>query len=65
MKVDPDRWRQPETGIFVRAQNLQGSWVSVDIAYLYKKDIVEWMRLKGPEFAQNLVLILLNHEPQP
>lgn len=53
----------PSTGIFVRAQNSDGKWDSVDIACLDAKSLLEWLRSRGGNnpWAENVVGILLGH----
>jgi hypothetical protein len=64
MKIDPARLSsEPETGIFVRAQDDKGHWLSVDIAHLDKASLLEWLQSRGGNnpLAENTVCILLGH----
>lgn len=63
LKVDPNRDRLPETGIYVRAQNEKGKWLSADIAHLSSASLLHWLRSRGGEnpLAENVVGILLGH----
>lgn len=68
LAVDKYRWEMVsyyhETGIFVRAMLPDGDWDSVDIIYLDKESVLEWLRSRGDdnEFAEDVVLILLGHK---
>ena len=63
LTVDPDRTHLPETGIYVRALNPEGRWDSVDIAYLNRDSLIEWLHSRdSTDFPINVVLALLGHE---
>jgi len=54
-----------DTGIYVRALNKRtGQWLSVDISELDRSSLVRWLG-GGPLLAQHVVLLLLNHPPDP
>ena len=57
-----------ETRIFVRAQDIDGSWRSVDIACLDRESLLVWLRSTegGNPWTrtENVVLLILNHQPQ-
>ena len=64
MKTDPDRERLADiTGIYVRAQNTEGRWISADIAQLDTDSLNEWLRSRGGEneWAESVVRILQGH----
>ena len=66
LRTDPARGdREEQTGIFVRAQNTSGEWVSADIARLDRDSLFAWLRSRGGEnlWAENVVLQLLDHKP--
>ncbi len=64
LQVDPERLDIPETGIFVRAK-LNDKWGSHDIAHLKPESLLVWLRSRGGEnvWAENVVFLLLGHEP--
>lgn len=58
--VDPARLAfEDATGIFVRAR-LAEKWASYDIAQLERESLLTWLRSR-PNFAEQTVLLLLNH----
>jgi len=65
--TDPDRWHKHGTsnitGIFIRAKNPDGEWVSADIAVLDKPSLLRWLKSRGGEnrWAEDVVGILLGH----
>jgi hypothetical protein len=65
LKADPKRvGNRGETGIYVRAE-LKGKWESVDIIDLERDSLLEFLRSRGGKnlWAENIVAILLGHEP--
>lgn len=62
-RVDRARINEPETGIFVRAQDDQGCWVSADLAHFTKASLLEWLTKDAGDnpLAENVVGILLGH----
>lgn len=54
------------TGIFVRAQEVDGSWTSADIADLNRESLDAWLRSRGGEndWAESVVRILLGHRDE-
>lgn len=65
LQVAPDRLDIIETGIYVRALNEDKKWESVDISHLDRDSLQSWLRSRGGEnqWAENVVMILLGHEP--
>lgn len=65
LKIDLERVKKGfhETGIFVRAQDKDGSWHTTDIAHLDSKSLITWLRSRGGknEWAEETVGILLGH----
>jgi hypothetical protein len=66
LQVMPERWRNEgewETGIFVRAQDPHGKWISADIAILTPDSLLSYLRHCGEHnhLAENVVGILLGH----
>ena len=71
MNVMKERWECRElieisggcTGIFVRAQLPDETWDSVDIAFLEKESLIEWLKSRGGNnpWAEEVVCILLGH----
>ena len=68
MKIDPNRWEDKVlwevnggTGIYVRAQAPDGKWKSVDIVFLDKESLEEWLEGLTKEGLIRLVKILLQH----
>lgn len=63
-EIDPAR-TDPEltTGIFVRAKNEDGKWLSVDISWLKKDHLLHWLRSRdgNNRWAEDVVGILLGH----
>jgi hypothetical protein len=55
------------TGIMVRAQKGDGSWVTADIADLTVESLNAWLRSRGGdnEWAEQVVRHLLGHRPTP
>lgn len=68
LTVDKYRWEMFDTlrptNIFVRTMLPDGSWDSVDIIYLDKESLLDWLRSRGGdnEWAEQVVLMLLGHE---
>lgn len=56
---DP-RYGENSTGVFVRAQCDDGTWMPADIAQLTKESLIAWLRSR-PRGAEQTVLILLGH----
>ena len=64
MKQAPERiGKFGETGIYVRAQDINGKWISCDIADLTRDSLFQWLRSRGGEnpYAENVVGLLLGH----
>lgn len=61
MMVDPDRAGRPETGIYVRAQLPGGKWISADINWLARDDLLAWLRAGNETRAIDVVGMLLGH----
>jgi hypothetical protein len=59
--ADPERVHLPETGIFVRALDLDGKFDAIDISHLTKESLLAWLRDKKPVFVEGVVLVLLGH----
>jgi hypothetical protein len=66
LKVDPKRLVETTTGIYLRAR-AAGVWCSADLAHLERASVLRWLRSRGGNnlLAENCVLILLGHEPEP
>lgn len=65
MKIDPTRTDLPETGIYVRALNVEGRWDNIDLAHLDKESVLEFLQSRGGDnqWAENTVGVLLGHGP--
>ena len=66
LTVDPTRsYLCADTGIYVRAKNSDGKWVSADIYELDKASLHTWLRSRGGEneWAESVVFMLLGHGP--
>ena len=65
--IDPKRAKLDSgTGIYVRAFNgPDHKWESVDIAALSKDSLLRWLKSRGGNnsWAENVVVILLGHDP--
>ncbi len=63
MNFQTDPSRKGETGIYVRAKDINGKWVSSDISGLTKASLLEWLRSCGGDnpLAENTVGILLGY----
>ena len=63
MRIDPSRYPEDSTGIYVRAQDDTGAWRTVDIASLDKASLLVWIRSGGGvnRLAENVVGALLGH----
>ncbi len=68
IKVDSKRWREKElweeccsTGVYVRAQTPE-KWETVDIVFLTKESLENWLRKHNKDELIRLVKILLQHE---
>lgn len=62
MHVDPRRAHLPETGIYVRALSLDGTWGSEDIAHLHRDGLDAWLRSRPtPDWPISVVMVLLGH----
>lgn len=63
--IDPSRVINAigDTGIYVRAQNSDGGFESVDIAVLTKESLLTWLHGRGGKnkWAEDVVGILLGH----
>lgn len=62
LNLDP---REPDwTGILVRAQAPDGSWMNADIGQLDRESLHRWLRSRGGRnlWAENVVLMILGHE---
>ncbi len=61
LQTDPTR--NGDTGIYVRAQDINGKWVSADICQLTKVSLLEWLRSRGGDnpWAEDTVGILLGY----
>ncbi len=64
LRIDPDL-PDMETGIFVRAQHLDGSWGSPDMSQLDDESLVRWLRTRGGEnrWAESVVFLLIGRSP--
>lgn len=62
-KVNPDREGQELTGIYVRAQNADGRWVSADFLTLDRDSLIAFARSCGAvsDWAMSLVLHLAGY----
>jgi len=64
-RIDPDRISLLETGIPVRALDVNGSWGAIDIAHLDRVSLDAWLRSRDSiDWPVNVVMILLGH-PRP
>ena len=70
LKIDPIRAdgeddKEVTTGIFVRAQTIDGKWQSVDICDLDLPSLKTWLRSRGGSnpWAESCVALILGHEP--
>ena len=68
LKINAERWAKKErfehaTGIFIRALSPEGKWESVDIVFLDKSSLLEWLKSRGGNnpCAENVVGILLGY----
>lgn len=63
--ADPKRIVVGPTAIFVRAVDGEGKWHSADIVTLDRDSLIRWLRSRGGKnlLAENVVLVLLGHEP--
>lgn len=64
MKIDQRRLNYDDsTGVYIRAQNDNGKWQSIDIACLTKESLLEWLKSDGGDnkLAENMVGILVEH----
>lgn len=62
LRVDPSRLgRRKKSGILVRAIDENGRWDAIDIAYLSKESLLEWLRSKTTPYVESVVLALLDH----
>lgn len=61
LQIDPTR--NGDTGIYVRAQDINGKWGSFDICQLTKASLLEFLKSRGGDnpWAENVVGILLGH----
>lgn len=64
LEVDESRMGMAPTGIPIRA-NVNGHWGTFDIVHLKWESLIEWLRSRGEvsDFAVNVVLLLLGHQP--
>lgn len=63
-QVDPEREDDVYgTGIYVRAKNASGEWVSADMAHLTKDSLFDFLRSRGGEneWAESIIYALLGH----
>ena len=61
-KADPARSSMPETGIYVRALQEDGSWGSDDIMHLDRASLDAWLRSRDTmDWPIDVVMILLGH----
>lgn len=71
LKQDPKRIGIGETGIYVRAQDSIGQYISCDMSELSKESLLEFIRSRGGDnpWAENCLGIVLGHghlhEPKP
>jgi hypothetical protein len=65
LKVDVVRLDFTPTGIFVRAKDPSGKWISTDIVHLDKQSLLAWLRSCGGknQWAENIIALLLRHGP--
>ena len=61
LQADPKRSDVPETGIYVRALNVEGKWDSIDISRLTADSLRHWLSSK-PDLAEKVLLRLLGYE---
>jgi hypothetical protein len=63
LRIDPGRTSR-ETGIFVRAVSVNGTFHSADISELTKESLFTWLRSRGGDnlWAENTVALLLGYE---
>lgn len=63
LKIDPKRTDMPESGIYIRAKDASGKWVSADITHLDKESVKEWLAAhnRDSRYAEDVVGILLGH----
>lgn len=67
ISIDPRREYEGKTGIYVRAKNSEGKWISTDIWALDRESLLCWLRSRGGvnEWAENALMLLLGHEVDP
>jgi hypothetical protein len=65
LKVDVARLDFTPTGIFVRAKDPSGKWISTDIVHLDKQSLLAWLRSRGGknQWAENTIAQLFRHGP--
>ena len=65
LQRDQSRVGTMETGIFVRAQDVNGKWISCDIGELTRGSLLDWLRSRGGDnqFAENCIGQLLGYGP--
>jgi hypothetical protein len=61
LQADPKRADFPETGVYVRAMNVEGKWDSIDISRLKADSLRHWLASK-PDLAEKVLLTLLHYE---
>lgn len=63
LQQDPKRVGMGETGIYVRAQDINGSWVSCDMCELTKSSLLEFLKSRGGDnpWAEDCCGIILGH----
>ncbi len=63
LRVDATRQTRTGTGIYARAIFPDGTYGSVDVAYLDRDSLFKWLRFRGGEnhWAENTVALLLGH----
>ena len=63
LQQDPTRIGIGETGIYIRAQDINGKFISCDISELTKASLLEFLRSRGGDnpWAENCVGIILGH----
>lgn len=64
LHTDPSRTHLPETGIYVRALNTDGTWDAVDIAHLHRDSLDTWLRSRTIDWPIGVVMSLLGHRQE-
>lgn len=71
LRVDPDREKfDDSTGVYVRAVNHEGRWVSTDFITLDRASFIQFVTSRGPvsDFAMSIFFGMFDYpreEPEP